>query len=275
MQLTLLLILWRFFMRVPMLTLVFLFMFVARDVNIDAAVPRRTASDEQVVTGGQMVANGTHIEIYQHEIRVDPSFLKIMEAAYEQVQKATGLALDTATLGAKVRVYVSDAIRVSHVWKGYRHPSDPRGVIFLNARAYHGAMSGDNATYIHELTHLFAWRYNSHTLREGFADYVALTIIPGAAVGPNTAGQSHARISSEILEYLGTTKTPPDWVSTDPGRRSAYYFASYRFVKFLVDSKGMETFMKLYISEQPETDVKSLYGIDREEAVKAALAVKF
>jgi hypothetical protein len=99
-----------------------------------------------------------------------------MESAYEQVQKTTGLKLDTATLGPKVRVYVSDAIAISHVWKGYQHPRDPKAIIFLNARAYQGAMNGQNATYIHELTHLFTWRYNSHTLREGFADYVALKI---------------------------------------------------------------------------------------------------
>jgi hypothetical protein len=32
--------------------------------------------------------------------------------------------------------------------------------------------------------------------------------------------------------------------------------------------------MKLYKSEQPETDIKSLDGIDSEEAVNAALGAK-
>jgi hypothetical protein len=80
-----------------------------------------------------------------------------MENTYEAVQRVTGLQLDTATFESKVRVYVSDAVSVSHVWKGYQHPSDPKGIIFLNLRAYHGAMGGNNATHAHELTHLFTW----------------------------------------------------------------------------------------------------------------------
>jgi hypothetical protein len=189
-------------------------------VNTDAAVPRRSVSDEQIVAQAELVASGTYVEIYQHRAAVDPSFLKVMESAYEQVQRLTGLKLDTATLGPKVRVYVSDGIRVSHVWRGYQHPTDPKAIIFLNLRVYQGAMSGKNATHVHELTHLFTWRYNSHTLREGVADYVALKILPGAAVGPNPAGNAaRLAIPPEVIELLGTTKPPPEWVSTDPLRR--------------------------------------------------------
>jgi hypothetical protein len=198
-----------------------------------------------------------------------------MESAYEEVQRVSGLKLDTATLGSKVRVYVSEAINVSHVWRGYQHPSDPKGIIFLNLRAYHGAMGGRNATHAHELTHLFTWRYSSHTLREGIADYVALKIFPGADVGPNPGGGSASRtIAPEIMEHLGTTKAAPGWVSTDPTRRRDYYFASYRLVKYLVESKDMETFWRLYASENPETDIKNLYGLDRSEAVQAALEAR-
>ena len=246
-------------------------LFLTRIATTDAAVPRREASDEQIVAQGQLVASGNYVEIYQYGTSVGPSFLTMMEDAYEQVKRVTGLNLDTATLGPKVRVYVSDAIAISHVWKGYQHPTDPRGIIFLNPRVYSGAMNGKNATYIHELTHLFTWRFNSHTLREGFADYVALTILPGTAVGPNPAGESPAQIPPEIRQLLGTTRPAPEWASTDPVRRSAYYFASYRFVKFLVERKGMETFLKLYASEKPDVDIKSLYGMEREDAVKAAL----
>jgi hypothetical protein len=196
--------------------------------NTHAAVPRRSLSDEQIVAQGQLVASGTHVEIYQHRVTIDPSFLKVMESAYEQVQRITGLNLDTATLGPKVHVYVSDALPVSHVWRGYQHPSDPKAIIFLNLWVYQGAMSGTNATHVHELTHLFTWRYNSHTLREGIADYVALTVFPGAVVGPNPGRDfSHLNISPEIVEHLGTTKPPPEWISTDPIRRAAYYFASH------------------------------------------------
>jgi hypothetical protein len=252
----------------PILAAIFLVVIT----NTDAAVPRRSVSDEQTVAQAELVASGTYIEIYQHGATIDPSFLRVMESAYEQVQRVTGLKLDTATLGPRVRVYVSDAIGVSHVWRGYQHPTDPKAIIFLNLRVYQGAMSGKNATHVHELTHLFTWRYNSHTLREGIADYVALKILPGAAVGPNPGGDAAPlAISPEVVEYLGTTKPPPEWVSTDPLRRGAYYFASYRLVKYLIETKDMETFWKLYTSENPEIDIKSLYGLERKEAVEAAL----
>jgi len=248
---------------------------VAGTVSTQAAVSG-SASDEQIVSNAELVASGTLFEIYQHGTRVDPAFLKIMERAYEQVQKVTGLTLDTATLGPKVHVYVSNALGVSHVWKGYQHPRDPKGFIFLNSRVYRGALSGNNATYIHELTHLFTWKYRSHTLREGIADYVALTILPGAAVGPNEGeAWSPSSIPSEVLEFLGTVKPIPVWVTTDPLRRSAYYFASYRFAKYLVERENFATFMKLYASDDPESDIKTLYGISREEAVKAVFAPRF
>jgi hypothetical protein len=243
--------------------------FLALYANTHAAAPRRLLPDQQIVAQAQLVASGANVEIYQHRVTIDPAFLKLMERAYEAVQRFTGLKLDTATYGPKVRVYVSDSIRVSHVWRGYNHPTDPKAIIFLNLRAYHGAMGGNNATHIHELTHLFTWRYHSHTLREGIADYVALKILPGAAVGPNPGGDStRLEVASEILELLGTTKPPPSWVSTDPPRRAAYYFASYRLVKYLIEAKDIETFWKLYGSENPETDIKSLYGLERADAVK-------
>jgi hypothetical protein len=244
-------------------------------INAHAAVPGRSIPDAQVVAQAELVASGTHVEIYQHGTSIDPSFLKVMESAYEQVQVVTGLKLDTTILGTKVRVYVSSAIAVSHVWRGYQHPTDPKAMIFLNLRAYQGAMTGKNATHVHELTHLFTWNYNNHTLREGIADYVALKVFPGAAVGPNPGGDSTAPdIPPEIIELLGTTKPPPQWVSTDPVRRRAYYFASYRLVRYLVEAKGMETFWRLYLSENPEIDIKALYGLDREEVVRAALGVR-
>lgn len=246
---------------------------VLNAANIDAAVPSRAVSDEQIIAQGQLVATGKYLEIYEHQTRVDSSFLKVMENAYEQVKRVTGLTLDTETLGSIVRVYVSSSIGVSHVWKGYQHPTDPKAVIFLNPRVYSGAMKGNNATHIHELTHLFTWRYNSHTLREGLADYVALTVLPGAAVGPN-AGATPSQIPPEVFDCLGTTKPAPEWTSTDPVRRSAYYFASHRFVQYLMEMKGMETFLKFYASQNPETDIRNLYGLSREEAAHAALSGK-
>lgn len=256
-------------MRIAGLFLVLFLAMLATAVR--GAVPR-AMSDEHIVAQARRVASGAHADLYQHGVDVDPAFATMLDSAYRQVERVTGVKFDTATLGSRVHAYVSEAVTASHVWRGYRHPSDPRPLIFLGPRVYRGAMRGADATYVHELTHLFTWRHHSHTLREGLADYVALVVLPGAAVGPNPAGDEWPpEIFPEILEYLGTTRTPPGWAETDLVRRRAYYFASRRFVSYLVELKGMEMFMRLYASETPETTIRSLYGISREEAARAAL----
>jgi hypothetical protein len=121
------------------------------------------------------------------------------------------------------------------------------------------------------MAHLFTWRYHSHTLREGLADYLALQVHPGAGVGPNAAGYDRTmKIPPEVVECLGTTTAPPAWLVSDLDRRRAYYFASYRFVKFLIDQAGMETFMRLYDSASTEEALVTLYGASREELVRRA-----
>jgi hypothetical protein len=228
-------------------------------------------SDGDVVRQSALVVSGNRVEIYQHGITVDPKLLEILEEAYARVEALTGRKLDTATLGPRVRVYVSDAISVSHVWNGYEHPRDPRGIILLNRRAYLGALSGTNATYAHEMTHLFTWRYSSHTLREGIADYVAVAVRPGAGVGPNAQGHDlSARIPKEVVDCLGTTQPAPAWLTGDATYRRFYYLASYRFVKSLIEDKGMEVFMRLYDSERPETEMPALYGASREDLIRRA-----
>jgi hypothetical protein len=231
---------------------------------------KRVIGDEQIVKESELVAGGDRIEIYQHRMKVDPAFLRITEDAYRQVEKLLGVKLDTATLGMKVGIYVSDFPSVCHVWKGPNHPQDPRGLIFLHRRAYLEAMKGVNATYIHELVHLFMWRYHSHTLREGLAEYIALKILPAGIGASPVSSYGSGAIPTEVIEHLGTTKPPPPWLPTDPARRRVYYLASYRLVKYLVEFKDLETFLHLYKSRSPETEIGKLYGITREEAIRAA-----
>ena len=239
-----------------------------------AGAQRAIYSDTQIVDDATLVATGRRVELYQHGgIRVDAAFLQQAEEACVAIESLLGRALDTATPGERIRIYVSDAVLVSHVWGAYAHRNDPRPIAFLNTRAYLGAVQGGNATYIHELTHLYSWRYSSHTLREGLADYIALRVRPGAAVGPNSAGYAGVgKPSKEIIDHLATTRPPPGWVSTSPDQRRAYYYASYRVVKHLVEKRGMETFMRLYESPDPEAELPKLYGEDRAALVQAALS---
>jgi hypothetical protein len=131
-------------------------------------------------------------------------------------------------------------------------------------------MRGEDATYVHELAHLFTWRFSSHTLREGLADYLALKVHPGARIGPNSGASAEEPIPRDILDYLGTTRPPPSWLVSDRARRSAYYMASRRFVTFLIDTGGMDLFLKLYDSAAPETEMQRLYGASRAELVRSA-----
>lgn len=224
----------------------------------------RQSPDDQVVSQAKLVASGELVELYQDNVKVDPAFLAVLENTCRQIEKLLAQPLDKATLGDKIRVYVTNTMVVSHVWHGYQHQSDPRGVLILNTRAYFAGTRGENATYAHELTHLFTWRFRSHTLREGLADYIALQILPGAAVGPNFAGYDWSgKIPSEVIDLLGTTIAPPAWASDDIRLRQAYYFGSYRFVKLLIEKGGLPKFMKLYTSNDPETAFVELYGESR------------
>ena len=239
--------------------------------GLPASAQRRVASDTQILAEATLVASGDRVEIFQHGVPVAPAFLKAAEDAYGRLETLTGRPLDTATLGPKIRIYVSRGVTVSHVWNGYGHPKDPKGVVLLSARAYEGALTRTNATYVHEMAHLFTWRYHSHTLREGLADYLALEIHPGAGVGPNAEGYDVSMaIPPEVTECLGTTKSPPEFLMSDSSRRRAYYFASYRFVKSLILTAGMETFLRLYESPSTEAALPRLYGASREEMVRRA-----
>jgi len=231
----------------------------------------QTVDDAQIVDGASLVASGERVEVFQHGVDVDPDFLRVCEQAYGRIEALTGRKLDTSTLGPKVRIYVSSAVVISHVWKGYDHPQDPRGIMFLNPRVYEAALRGTNATYAHEMSHLFTWRFHSHTLREGLAGYLALQLHPGASVGPNVDGyDASMRIPAEIVDYLGTKRPPPDWLVSDAARRRAYYYASYRFVKFLIDREGMRAFLTLYEAEDPQAEFTKRYKNSREELVRMA-----
>jgi hypothetical protein len=230
---------------------------------------RADSPDEGILQAARPVASGECVELLAHNVPVEPRFLDRLEDACAHIGKIFGRTFDKATLGDKLKVVVTDATNVSHVWHGYQHRKNPRGVLFLSRGAYFGAMRGQNATYAHELTHLFTWRFFSHTLREGLADYVALEIMPGGVVGPNANGYDWTgRIPAEVVELLGTLRDAPDWVSSDARLRQAYYFGSYRFVKLLIEKNGLGVFMQLYAEQEPEEAFVTLYGKSRLKLIE-------
>jgi hypothetical protein len=227
--------------------------------------------DEQIVREAQLVASGARIDLYEHGVGVERALVTVAEQALARMEQLLGRKLDEATLGPRIHIYVSASTRVSHVWRGYRHPSDPKPIVFLNPSVAGLAVSGTNATYAHELAHLLTWRYRSHTLREGLADYLALQLHPRAGIGPNLRGYSSPpAVPQEVNQYLGTIRAPPEAVVSDAYFRSAYYYASYRFVRYLIGRADMETFLKLYEAEDPGVEISRLYGASLQELVAAA-----
>lgn len=235
-----------------------------------ALAQRPTDADREIVDLASLVVASERIEVYQYGMEIHRSLLELAERACQRLESLLGWPYDAASLGPRIRIYVADFPGPSHVWRGYGHRLDPRAIVFINQRAYAGAMRGNNATYIHELAHLYTWRYASHTLREGIADYLALQILPGAAVGPHGGDRDASPIEARVVEYLGTTRPPPPQVLSDEKFRRMYYLASYRFVKYLVGRGGMETFLKLYDSPDPEAEFAKLYGATRAELVALA-----
>jgi hypothetical protein len=153
-----------------------------------SAQRRGGTTDAQIAEQAVRVASGARVELFQHGLTVDAALLKVADQALDRMETVLGRRLDEPTLGPKVRIYVSASVTVSHVWRNYDHPRDPRPILFLNPRVARGALIGADATYAHEMAHPLTWRYHSHTLREGLADYLAVQVHPGAGIGPNPHG---------------------------------------------------------------------------------------
>jgi hypothetical protein len=230
--------------------------------------------DEEIVARGRLVAAGKLVDLYQHEIEVEPAFLKLAETAYQRLEEITGRKFDIALLG-KVRIYVSSAVGPAHVWKGYSHRDDPKGIVFLNRKVYQEAMAGKDSTYAHELAHLLTWRYQSHSLREGLATHLAQELLPGTGSGLSPEGTDWtAAIPPELVDLLGTTKSPVGWTNTDTDRRRLYYQASHRFVAYLMSKGTFDQFMTVYESEQPAATVEKVYGSTRAELARQAMELR-
>lgn len=238
-----------------------------------AAAPAEPMSDARIVAEATLVAEGERIALYGHGVQPDRAVLEAAESALAKMEAVLGRDLDTQTLGPRLRIHVSTATTVSHVWRGYEHPEDPQGVLFLNPKVARLGVAGINATYAHELAHLLTWRFHSHTLREGLADYLALQVHPGAAVGPNAdASAPPPEVPPEVQALLGTASPPPQAVRDDPAFREAYYHGSRRLVTYLVERAGMEVFLQLYDAPDPEVAYTALYGESRDALVRKALA---
>ena len=230
--------------------------------------------DKTVIKRTPLVATGQLVDVYSDLDDFEAEELvRLTEQAYQQIKKTFKFQYDHPRLGETIQIYCSDAVKVSHVHGGYLQAKEPLGRIFLNPRSAFGSVQGVNSTYIHELAHLFTWDLCSHTLREGLADFVASSLHQGSAIGPVPAdfalpNEELARYS----KYWATTKTPPRKLKTDIDFRRGYYFSSRLFVTYLIEQSGLDAFMKLYASTEPDLEMTSIYGQSRQALVAECMA---
>jgi hypothetical protein len=234
-------------------------------MSANAVKPETPKPDRAIIRRTSLEARGTFVDVYIDGDDYDAGELaRLADSAYVSINRTFGFEYDHRTLGERIRLYCSDDVKVSHVRGGYRHLKRPLGEVLLNRRAAIGATRGLNATYIHELVHLFAWQFGSHTLREGLADHVACILAPGSAIGAVPVDLVlNADQISRYTPYLATAKNPPRRLRTDIDFRRGYYYTSRRFATHLIDRSGLDTFMSLYVSDDLERDIPRLYGSDR------------
>lgn len=227
---------------------------------------QRENPDATILSRAKLVSQTDRVEVYRADVDVEDGLAASIDQLYVAVEAQVGQKFDTAALGKKIKIVISNNVRVSHVWRGYQHMSDPQAVIFLNTRAYNGFRAKTNATLVHEMTHLFTWRYNSHSLREGIADYVARAVMPNTAVGPNEANAVPTGVGW-AFKYLGSNHPAPPELTTDPEFRKNYYFSSYVLVKALIERTSMADFLKFYEGVYSDTIFESTFKVKRLDLI--------
>lgn len=202
--------------------------------------------------------------------------LALLQKGIEGIELEFGLTLDTEHYAEnRIHVFVVPAVRTSHVYGGYEHMRYDKPYLYLNPRR----LVRGGAPYLHELTHLLAWRFGSHSLREGFAVLVELDVSSkgyGKSSGlfgmRDAAGaEQHAAAilqtgeGQKVLEWIGRNgQTDPAITSPDNGTREAFYVLSQSYVRYLFTRLGSEAFLAIYRADDPESELLLKSGKTRE-----------
>lgn len=205
-------------------------------------------------------------------------FLNDLSHGIDRIGGLLGVSLDTVHYGqSRVEVFVAGDLGISHVYGSYRHMSYNRPYLYLDAEK---VVSGE-APYLHELTHLLAWSFGSHSLREGLASYIESVIRAEAestgsalfgAISPAVADQQAAAKlthpgASEVLPWIGKSGFAPAGVTSPerPRIRALYYTLSQSFAQYLISRLGLEPFMAVYASPNPEEKLLQTTGMSLED----------
>lgn len=209
-------------------------------------------------------------------------FAETMARGVDAISALLGRGLDRERYGTDtLYVVISDAVTVSHVFGAYEHPAHPRPYLFLAP----DRVRDGTAPYLHEATHLLAWRFGSLSLREGFASYVEARV--SAALGISSPGLfgvadtldadvRAARVlqtpsAAAVLPWIGRAGTPDAAVTSTADRRSraAFYLLSQSFTQSLVRALGVDAFLEVYAAADPEAALLARTGRSREAWIDA------
>jgi hypothetical protein len=199
------------------------------------------------------------------------------------LERALGVTLDRARYGTDtVHAFLAPEITVSHVYGGYDHQRHAKPYLFLDP----AKVRAREAPYLHETTHLLAWRFGSHSLREGTAMYAEALV--GGAGGGDLSGLFMVRgeadadaraaallgtpLGQDLLRWIGRGGFPDAAVTaaTPANRRSraGYYQLSQSFAQHVAREAGLATLLALYAAPDTEAAYVSLTGRTREAWVE-------
>ena len=232
---------------------------------------RATAGDDSVAA--RLRAAVAPIETPRARVWVEPGALTDRQArdfaaqftvGVDAIERTLGRAFDRAHYGAdRIEVFVAGGIGASHVYAGYAHMRHAKPWLYLDAdRVRTGA-----APYLHEATHLVAWRFGSHSLREGLASWVESTVsargegehsqlfgVRGLASADQLALAAVATVDgAAALRAVGRAGAADATITAGPPEaRAAYYVLSQSFVRHLVERVGLATTLALMESDAPD-----------------------
>ncbi|MGZ8469423.1 MAG: hypothetical protein ACXW61_08020 [Gemmatirosa sp.] len=236
-------------------------------------VAQVAAADDSVAAHVRRVA--TPIETPRARLWVEPGALTAEQArsfaaqftvGVEAVERTLGRTLDRARYGTdRIEVFVADGVGASHVYGGYAHMRHAKPWLYLDA----ARVRADAAPYLHETTHLVAWRSGSHSLREGLASWVESTVSArGEGEHSQLFGVSDLASADELAHRALATPAgeralaaigrpgPADAITAGrPDERAAYYVLSQSFARHLVERVGLPTTLQLM-----EADAADAYG---------------
>lgn len=187
-----------------------------------------------------------------------------------KVERKVGLVFDRSHYAdERIEVFAASEVSPSHAYGGYEHPRLNHPYVFFPA----AQVRANTEPYLHELTHIILHPFGSHTLREGYANYVHLSekrfsrgrnlIYEGVA---DRAGADHVAaralrgpVGQRLLNTMGADGIPDLDLATGV-HRPLYYVASYSFVAFLLSHVRPDRFIALHVRDDVMAAAERITG---------------